>query len=273
MHTDLPLEKGANLRIMTYNIRHGRGLGQRVNLNRTLAELATAKADIIGLQEVDRFSMRSGYKDQIKQLATALDMYWYFAPSLSSGWRQYGNGLLSKYPIEVGETIRLPSRFEQRTALQAVIKMKQQAINIINTHLGVSLYERKLQMPALLRILQKATLPTIMMGDFNMETDHELMTELKGKLHKICTGQPTFYKGSELDHLFVSSQFQPLKAWTQPSTASDHYPLIAELYCRMRREYGKLAIARNGEGLSDDANGGRKISFAQTDGANESIHP
>lgn len=163
------------LRVMTYNIRHGRGMNQMVNLKRTLAELATADADVIGLQEVDRYSLRSGYKDQVKWLAQALDMYWVFAPSLSSGWRQYGNALLSKLPIESHEVVFLPSKREQRTALQAMLNWNGMFFQVVNTHLGLSLAERSGQMAKLMSLFCNDGISSVVLGDFNMSGTHQLM--------------------------------------------------------------------------------------------------
>lgn len=217
------------LRVMTYNIRHGRGLNNIVNLKRTLAELATADADVIGLQEVDRFSLRSGYRDQVKVLAQALDMYWVFAPSLTSGWRQYGNAMLSKLPIQHHEVVFLPSRREQRTALNAMLEYDGMAVQIINTHLGLKLSERRNQMTKLLSIV--ASDDCIVLGDFNMSGSHPFMQPLQQQWQKAKIDEATFYKGAELDHIYVKGSLQVNKAWVQHSSASDHYPVIADLSC------------------------------------------
>lgn len=217
------------LRVITYNIRHGRGLNQMVNLKRTLAELVTADADLIALQEVDRYSLRSGYRDQVKVLAQALDMYWVFAPSLSSGWRQYGNALLSKLPIESYDVVRLPSKREQRTALRAMLNKGGTMIEVINTHLGLTLSERSNQIATLMSLV--ASDNCIVLGDFNMSGHHQLMKPLKQGWQKAEVDEATFYKGAELDHIYVRGCLAVKKAWVQRSSASDHYPVIADLSC------------------------------------------
>ena len=93
--------------IMTFNIHHGKGRDRRVDLGRTAGVIAQSGCDIIGLNEVDRhFSNRSDYEDQIGRLAEQLNMHYAYCPSLSlssgdsSEKRQYGNALLTRFPIK-----------------------------------------------------------------------------------------------------------------------------------------------------------------------------
>ena len=60
--------------IATYNIRHGRGMDNVVDLQRTAAALRALNADVIGLQEVDRDVQRSGRVDEAVALAAQLGM-------------------------------------------------------------------------------------------------------------------------------------------------------------------------------------------------------
>mgnify|MGYP001438299506 FL=1 len=104
-----------NLKVMTYNIRHGRGMDNKVNLDRIAEDIRKSMADIVALQEVDRFNFRSGFRDQAKLLADRLDMHWCFATSMRWGFMQYGNAILSRFPIEHSEVYTLPGMKERRT--------------------------------------------------------------------------------------------------------------------------------------------------------------
>jgi endonuclease/exonuclease/phosphatase family metal-dependent hydrolase len=221
--------KPAALRVMTFNIRHGKGLDDEVNLARIIEEIELTGADVIGLQEVDRHNPRSGFKDQVKELGEALGMYWVFSPSLNYGWMQYGNALLSRYPITASEVTVLPSENELRTVLQADILLGHDIIQVVNTHLGLSTLERQKQMQLLMEILRDASIPTVVMGDFNMEIDHSLMEDLKKGWKKVETGKPTLLSGQEVDHIFFNMPVNSLTAWTQPTMASDHHPVIADI--------------------------------------------
>ena len=68
------------MKIITYNIRYGLGLDKRYDLNR-IAD-TVRNADIIGLQEVERFWKRSGMIDQPDILGRHLQkFYWVYCPA------------------------------------------------------------------------------------------------------------------------------------------------------------------------------------------------
>jgi endonuclease/exonuclease/phosphatase family metal-dependent hydrolase len=90
------------LRVVTYNILAGeRGLE---NLTETLK---SADADLIGLQEVDVGTKRSGGKDEAAALATALKMHHAFVPHFHYQGGQFGLALLSRHPIVRAERVRV----------------------------------------------------------------------------------------------------------------------------------------------------------------------
>ncbi|WP_318183945.1 endonuclease/exonuclease/phosphatase family protein [Metabacillus idriensis] len=120
---------------MTFNIHHGRGMDKQLDLFRIAEVIEKSDADIIGLNEVYKyFSKRSGYEDQISWLAKQLNMNQTFCPSLSltsknsTNVRQYGNALLSRYPI-VNEKRHLfnfiPGLIEGRSLLDSTIEIKK----------------------------------------------------------------------------------------------------------------------------------------------------
>jgi endonuclease/exonuclease/phosphatase family metal-dependent hydrolase len=218
-----------NLRVMTFNIRHAKGVDNKVQLDRIIEVIRQANPDIVGLQEVDRYNIRSGFKDQMNELGKALGMSWTFSPSLNFGLTQYGNALLSKYPIQASEVTVLPSDGETRTLLQAEIHVGSQMVEFYNTHLGVTLEDRERQVPILVQKLEEATIPTILMGDFNMEIDHSLMAGIRNQFYKIEVHQPTVLSGLEIDHIFVNMNVNVINAWTIPTPSSDHDPVVAEI--------------------------------------------
>ena len=68
------------MKIVSYNIRFGLGTGHQIDLERT-ADTAR-DADIIGLQEVERFWKRSGMRDQPEIIGGHLkDRYWVYCPA------------------------------------------------------------------------------------------------------------------------------------------------------------------------------------------------
>src|SRR5262245_27986995 len=104
------------LRFMTFNIQHGQGGDGRVDLARTSQVIRDAGAEVVGLQEVDRnYGTRSGLIDQAEWLARDLGMHVVYGantdldpPTAGAARRQFGNAILSAFPIVDWENIHLP---------------------------------------------------------------------------------------------------------------------------------------------------------------------
>ncbi|NUR82746.1 MAG: metal-dependent hydrolase, partial [Nonomuraea sp.] len=117
------------LRVVTFNIHHGRGPDGRLDLRRVADVLHTSGADVAALQEVDRhYAARSDFADQAAWLATALGMRLAHGANLDLDpsapgrpRRRYGTAVLSRFPIRDSGNTLLP-RFpgsEQRGLLHA----------------------------------------------------------------------------------------------------------------------------------------------------------
>ena len=105
------------MRLASYNIQYGRGRDGVFDLERIAAALAGA--DIIALQEVERFWQRSGMRDQPAELAGLLgEYYWVYGAGfdvhaggdgeLRNRRRQFGNMLLCRQPILSSRNHLLP---------------------------------------------------------------------------------------------------------------------------------------------------------------------
>ena len=69
------------MKFVTYNIQYGLGRDGRYDLDRTAS--VVEGADVIALQEVERFWKRSGNVDEVARLAERLaDFHWVYAPGL-----------------------------------------------------------------------------------------------------------------------------------------------------------------------------------------------
>lgn len=144
----------ACVRLVTYNIQYGRGRDGRFDLERIASEVAGA--DIIALQEVERFWSRSGKIDQPLELARLLrGYYWVYGAGVdlhlepdatadagdSSKRRQFGNMLLAKSPILASRNHLLPKYASlgpmslQRNALEGVIDAAPEPLRVYSVHL------------------------------------------------------------------------------------------------------------------------------------------
>jgi endonuclease/exonuclease/phosphatase family metal-dependent hydrolase len=108
------------MKLVSYNIRFGLGTDHRNNLER-IAE-TVRDADIIGLQEVERFWKRGGMLDQPDILGGYLkEFYWAYCPAFDmdasernedgtvlNRRRQFGPMVLSRWPILSSRLIVFP---------------------------------------------------------------------------------------------------------------------------------------------------------------------
>lgn len=232
----IPLGTETYLRVMTFNIRHAKGLDGRVNMDRIVADIKHGDPDVVALQEVDRFHIRSKFADQVNYFKKALHMDAYFSPSIYYyGFAEYGNAILSKYPLYNTKMEKLPGIKEDRALLSAQVKIGDTEVTLFTTHLGVLEEERMMQMPIILDKLHQVEGPAIFLGDLNMETDHSLLQTITEPWQKaqLIHDTGTFHLGGEIDHIYTGPQVETINAWTILTEASDHLPVVAELQILM----------------------------------------
>ncbi|NLJ84298.1 MAG: endonuclease [Halanaerobiaceae bacterium] len=237
--TEERLEGKVELELLTYNIQRGIGLDGRLDLERTASVIRGSGADIIGLNEVDVRTGRSGFRNQAGYLAEALEMNYAFGPSIRGYIGSYGNAILSRYPIIDVENIFLPvlegSEGENRSLLKARLDLGGgRIINILLTHLSLNLEERREQIKWINQYLEKLEDPYILMGDFNTEAREVLyyIREEKGGLVSLVDNSKTYpadlpVKG--IDLFFSDGRVTVLEEYTIDSPASDHLPLYLKI--------------------------------------------
>jgi endonuclease/exonuclease/phosphatase family metal-dependent hydrolase len=96
------------LRVMSYNIRWGLGTDGRYSLERVAEVIREAGADLVGLQEIERGSPRSRFRDQPALLGRMLEMEVAFGANLRLGGWRFGNALLSRFPLRRFRNVPLP---------------------------------------------------------------------------------------------------------------------------------------------------------------------
>lgn len=155
------------LKIATWNMHMGRGRDGRRDLERTGAVIRSLGVDCIGLQEVDNHRHQAG--DDLTQLAVATGMQAVAGPTMDRAEGDYGNALLSRWPITrvVRHDLSVPDR-EPRGLLQAIIDCPTTPLCLAVTHLGLRPAERRRQVAAILSHLPNdESLPLLLLGDFN----------------------------------------------------------------------------------------------------------
>jgi alkaline phosphatase D len=125
------------VRILTYNIHHAEGVDGKSDVQRIANVIRQTGADVVALQEVDKNVGRSGTIDQPQTLAKLLDMHYAFEGNLELEGSQYGNALLSRFPIKSSVNHLLPNTGggEQRGVLQVEMELPQShRLTVLSTH-------------------------------------------------------------------------------------------------------------------------------------------
>ncbi len=242
----VPARQDNRFTVATYNIRHGRGMDEAVNLKRTGDAIGALGADVVALQEVDRNVERSGRIDEPRVLGEQLNMKDEFGAFFPYQGGEYGMALLSRFPIRRTEALRLPDGNEPRVALFAEIELpSRRRVLVVNVHFDWVDNDtlRYAQVQALAAVLDTVQLPTILLGDFNDQPGSRTLSRWRerfraaekpvGDRFTFSSTEPKY----EIDHILLG----PPNAWesatarvmTDPLT-SDHRPVVATVRLRGR---------------------------------------
>lgn len=229
------------LRVVTYNIRHGRGADEVVDLDRTARVLSRLTPDIVGLQEVDDLVERSGRVPEASQLGASLGMSHAFGRFMDYQGGMYGLAVLSRHPIIASRSIQLPDGNEPRVALSVDVRLDDnRTITVVNLHFDWVRDDgfRFAQASTLARYLDGLTTPYILLGDFNDVPgsrtlalfDQRATMARKPEASRFTFPAPE--PAREIDFIF----FAPAAAFTprdvqviDERVASDHRPVLAVL--------------------------------------------
>src|SRR6476646_1083963 len=164
------------LRVATDNVHGCVGMDRRRSESRIAEVIASMSADIVGLQELDLGRPRSDHADQAALIATRLGWKSYFHPAMRNGDEQYGNAIVSRFPIELKSAAEMPGAApwycrEQRVAIWMQAETDLGPGHIINSHFGLGRSERSLQAKLLIGPTWLGSgppeEPAILLGDFN----------------------------------------------------------------------------------------------------------
>lgn len=250
------------LRIVTFNIAHGRGLTPiqgftsgrklRLNLRRIADLLGRLQADVVALQEVDERSVWSGNFDHLDYIRAHAGF-----PNAAYGINNrraglmnlcYGNAILSRFPIIETETVVFGRRrVGEKGFLFAEIDMSGRVVPLVNLHLHFSSRRKRLiqldQLVGWLRGKQAErgggwAVHPVVCGDFNAsDTVDDATASLMGHLHDYGDYtlhprlRPTFpspMPRRALDFVFVPPGCRAVRSEVVRSVLSDHRPVLVE---------------------------------------------
>lgn len=166
------VSKRVALRVLSYNIHHGAGVDGKLDLERIAKVILSAKPAIVALQEVDRKAARTRGVDQAAELARLTKMKFVFGPNIKLGDGDYGNAVLSRFPLELRKNHKLPNidKGEQRGVLEVMIQTPDGPVRMFATHFDHRRPpEERMASAKFVNELfkQEPRLPTLLAGDLN----------------------------------------------------------------------------------------------------------
>jgi endonuclease/exonuclease/phosphatase family metal-dependent hydrolase len=230
------------LRVATYNIHRCRGLDGRTNPARTAEVIRSIAPDIVALQEVVGAGPNS--PGHAEELGAMLGMGWVMAPVRHLRGCQFGNVVLSRFPILQHAQYDLSWKTcEPRGCQRVDIQVGEDLLHLYNVHLGTAFLERRHQAGRLSAIVhdRRVGQPKVVLGDFNewmrglataLLSERLQSIDLRAHLRRRRT-YPGVFPLVHLDHIYYEGQVEVAKL-ELPRTrlsllASDHLPLVAEL--------------------------------------------
>lgn len=224
----------ARVRIMTWNIHGAVGLNPRFDLMRVVELIRRWDPDIVALQEVDSRRALADAANPFEFLPSAVGIYGIGAKSLSTEDGDYGQMLISRFPIVGHEVCDISFRErEPRRAIRADMTTPLGPLRVIATHLGLSIRERHNQARALTAMVQGQG-PVILAGDFN---DWFWPGSVRKTLTRVFGGRtryrtfPAVFPMFRFDRIYCRPREVLVRSFVdrQARAVSDHLPVIADL--------------------------------------------
>lgn len=231
------------LRFLCFNIHGGYSRDGLRDLRRVHNLLERLDIDIAAFQEMETRPSRGGKRSDVDVLAGGSRPYHLPGPTMKEGEGWYGNLIVSRYPILRAKAHTMESKFdfEPRNAIDALIDTPHGKMRLLNTHLSLSPFERRTEVPKLVELVKQVEeeekYPVFLMGDINeWYPKSRLINFLDTNLIPVPMG-PTFpssWPFLKLDRAWhdtpgISIHAEILKG-DGISILSDHLPVMIEAF-------------------------------------------
>jgi endonuclease/exonuclease/phosphatase family metal-dependent hydrolase len=244
-------EPNRTLRLLSYNIQIGiktRRYGQYLthswkhllhhpqrfaNLD-NIAQLMS-EYDVVGVQEADAGSARSGFVNITQYLAANAGFpYWDDQTNRRIGrFAQHSLGVLSRYEPSGITEHKLPGRIPGRGAMAVRYGDGEESLVVLVVHLALSRRGRMSQLDYIGDLVNDYR-HVVLMGDMNCRSESEEMELLVNKtlmtepLHGLHTF-PSWRPKRNIDHILVTPTVEVERAEVLDYPLSDHLPISMEI--------------------------------------------
>jgi len=218
---------------VTKSWKHLLPLRERIsNLNR-IATLIKSY-DLVGLQEVDSGSLRTGFLDQTEYLAHRAQFpYWYRQVNRSLGKiAQHSNGVLSRIRPHSVDEHKLPG-LRGRGAMLVELRTNRESLLVCIMHLALGKRARRMQLGYISELVGEFS-QLVVMGDFNCGIESRELRELVDSTHLQLPTEdlktfPSWNPNRKFDHILISPPLHLGETRVLEHTHSDHLPICVEI--------------------------------------------
>jgi endonuclease/exonuclease/phosphatase family metal-dependent hydrolase len=220
------------------------------------------RPEVIALQEADKRTVRTGGHHVAKELAAQLNMNWAHAPAgIPRGvapvkrqwWLDFeepidlhdagdtGVALLSRLRLSDVSRIDLPWHecpWRPRLAMAATITAGAREVRLFNAHVDphAAIGGQLAQLEAIAAQAEAATVPTMILGDFNTLSRQKCVEtrsflESRGYTTPFPTGTATWRGGLRMHADWIFTRGLNVTRWgvARPLNVSDHWPIWVEI--------------------------------------------
>lgn len=199
-----------------------------------IAELIS-EYDIVGLQELDNGSFRSGFLNQSQYLAEKASFpYWSSQANRKVGKiAASSNALLSRYKPDEVHDHKLPGRIAGRGALVARYGEGEDALHVIVSHLSLGKRSRALQLDYLQELLDGKK-HIVMLGDLNAHAETPEISRFlseSGLEPAACDSHtfPSWNPQRSIDYILTSPSLKVSNVDVLHVDLSDHLPVATTI--------------------------------------------
>lgn len=230
------------MRVMTFNIQHALNfLKREIEIPLFVEAIKKQNIDICGLNEVYNEGPRECNTDQAGAIAKGLGFYDFFGETIKVGSENpYGIAMVSRFAFKSVEKIDIPDcdtdkpRFEHRCIIKAIVEVEGRDVCVLTSHFGLNDGEKKSAVETVCRLVDESDIPTVVMGDFNMQPHDEILKPLlqrlkdttefdKGNTYTHRSDNPT----AKIDYILYKG-LECVSCVTVNEIYSDHLPIVAE---------------------------------------------
>ena len=221
------------LRVLTYNIHHGEGVDGRFDYRRLANIISEVEPDLVALQEVDRKTKRASGVDQACRLAELTGMNCAYGRAMHYSGGEYGEAILSRFPIKRSWVHALPFRYGQEPRAALVVEVEPSRgiprLHFAGTHFCHQSGETRLEQAAHLNAVLAQSgddVPVLLAGDLNARPKSKpIASLLEGGWVDAVAPQ------SRIDYIMYRRRdpWRVVQATVVPEdVASDHRPVVVD---------------------------------------------